>query len=179
MVNHFCWDSCTYISLLTGEKRTAEEMKKLHGIEQMVNEGRAVVFTSTVTMVEVLACKMTPEQAKKFKGLIGNPDTPFMPVDTKVAELAHEIRSFYDGKVSVPDAIHLATAIHFEAAAFHTYDGCSTRKRPGDLLRLEQPIAGKYAMPITFPEVPRKEKEEPPLSTQPELPLEGSEESGK
>jgi hypothetical protein len=34
-------------------------------------------------------------------------------------------------------------------------------------------------MPITFPEVPRKEKEEPPLSTQPELPLEGSEESGK
>src|ERR1017187_2252169 len=157
-----CWDTCVYISLLTGENRTPEEMKKLYEIEHMVNDGRAVVFTSTVTMVEVLACRLTPEQATKFKGLVGNPDTPFMPVDTRVAELAHDIRSFYDGKMSVPDAIHLATAIHFEAAAFHTYDGCSVRKRPGDLLRLAQPVAGKYKMPITVPEVPKTEEEAPP-----------------
>lgn len=112
-----CWDSCAYISLLTGENRSLAEMKSLYEIEHMVNQGRAVVFTSTVTMVEVLESHLTPEQATKFKGLIGNPDTPFVPLDTKLAELAHEIRSFYLGKLSVPDAIQLATAIHYEAVA--------------------------------------------------------------
>jgi predicted nucleic acid-binding protein len=129
-------------------------MKSLYQIESMVNQGRAVVFTSTVAIVEVLACHLTPEQAAKFKGLIGNPDTPFLSLDTKVAELAHEIRNYYSGKISTPDAIYLATAIHYEATAFHTYDGTSHRKRPGDLLRLPQPIAGKYKLPITIPEVP-------------------------
>lgn len=161
-----CWDACAYISLLTGENRTPEEMKKLRAIEQMVSSGRAVVFTSTIALVEVLASKLTPEQATKFKGLLGNPDTPFQPVDTRVAELAHEIRNFYDGKVAVPDAIYLATAIHYEATALHTYDGCSARKRPGDLLHLPQPIAGKYRLTITVPEVPV----EPPR--EPEAPIE-------
>jgi predicted nucleic acid-binding protein len=152
--NRVCWDSCAFISLLTGENRTPEEMKKLYEIENMVNQGRCVVFTSTVAIVEVLDCHLTPEQAVKFKGLIGNPDTPFLSVDTRVAQLAHDIRSFYAGKISTPDSIFLATAIHYEAAAFHTYDGSSKRRREGDLLRLPQPIAGKYKMPITLPEVP-------------------------
>jgi predicted nucleic acid-binding protein len=151
---HLCWDSCVYISLLTGENRTPEEMKNLYAIENLVNQGRAVAFSSTVALVEVLECHLTPEQVAKFKGLIGNPDTPFLPVDTKVAELAHEIRSYYKGAISAPDAIFLATAIHYEATAFHTYDGTSKRKREGDLLRLTQPIAGKYRMPITVPEIP-------------------------
>lgn len=157
-----CWDSCAYISLLTGENRTLEEMKKLYEIEHMANQGKAIIFTSSVTMVEVLECKLTADQAAKFKGLIGNPDTPFVPLDTKLADLAHEIRNFYAGKISVPDAIQLATAIKYEAVALHTYDGCSKKKRPGDLLRLTQPIAGKYAIPITIPQIPKDDKNEPP-----------------
>ncbi len=129
-------------------------MKKLYEIENIVNQGRAIIFSSTVAIVEVLACHLTADQAAKFKGLIANPDTPFLSVDTRVAELAHEIRSYYAGKVSTPDAIFVATAIHYEAIALHTYDGCGKRKREGDLLGLKQPIAGKYKMPITVPEVP-------------------------
>lgn len=160
-----CWDSCVYISLLTGENRKPEEMKKLYAIEQMVNEGRAVVFTSTVTMVEVLDCKLTDEQATKFKGLIGNPDTPFVNVDTRVAQLASEIRSYYKGKISTPDAIQLATAIHFEATAFQTYDGSGQKSKSFDLLRLKQPIAGKHKIIISVPEVPieKPEFQESPL----------------
>jgi predicted nucleic acid-binding protein len=47
--------------------------------------------------------------------MIGNPDTPFLAVDTRVAKLAREIRDYYAGKILVPDCIQLATAIHYEA----------------------------------------------------------------
>jgi predicted nucleic acid-binding protein len=152
-----CWDSCVYISLLTGENRKSEEMKKLYAIEQMITDGRAVVFSSTVTIVEVLDCKLTDEQAEKFRSLIGNPDTPFLNVDTRVAKLASEIRSFYKGKLSTPDAIQLATAIHFEATAFQTYDGSGKRGRPSDLLKLGKVIAGKHKISISVPEIPEEE----------------------
>jgi predicted nucleic acid-binding protein len=153
-----CWDSCVYISLLTGENRTPAEMKCLYEVENLANQGRAVIFASVITLVEVLECKLTPEQAAKFQGLVANPDTPFMQVDTKVAALAHEIRSYYEGRVSTPDAIHLATAIHFEATALQTYDGCR-KKKHHDLLMLDQPIAGKYMIPITIPQIPQLEVE--------------------
>jgi hypothetical protein len=158
-----CWDSCVYISLLTGENRTPEEMKKLYAIEHMVNESRAVVFSTAVTIVEVLDCKLTAEQATKFKNLIGNPDTPFQQVDTRVAKLASEIRSFYKGKMSTPDAIQLATAIHFDADAFQTYDGSGKKSKSSDLLQLQQPIAGKYNIPITVPEIPPEQPKEVPI----------------
>lgn len=163
-----CWDSCAFISLLTGERRTEAEMKGLYQIEHMVNEGRAIVFTSTVTIVEVLECDLTQEQIAKFKGLFANPDVAFVSVDTRVAALAQEIRSYYKSvlpkTLTTPDSIHLATAIHFEATAFQTFDGCSVRKHPDDLLRLAQPIAGKYEMPITIPGTPHEAKspETPP-----------------
>lgn len=148
-----CWDSCVYISLLTGVNRTPQEMKALYEIEHLANEEKVIIFTSVVTIVEVLECKLTAEQAAKFKGLIANPMTPFQQVDTRLAELAHTIRSFYEGKISTPDAIHLATAIQYGATSFQTYDGCGKRKK-GDLLKLQQPIANEFDIPITLPQVP-------------------------
>ena len=40
------------------------------------------------------------------------------------------------------DAIHLATALHFEVAEMQTLDGAGKRKRKYDLLRLDGNVAG-------------------------------------
>lgn len=152
----FCWDACVYISLLTSEGRTPEEMKGLYQVETDFNEGRVVVFTSAISLIEVLECKVKPEQAEKFKNFLKRPDAPLMQVDHKIIELAHKIRNWYrvnqNIEIVVPDAIHLATAIHYDATAFHTFDGCSKRKREGDLLRLTKPIAGEYDLEIMTPQ---------------------------
>jgi hypothetical protein len=69
--------------------------------------------------------------------------------DTKVAALAHDLRDHYakvapasGGKtLSVPDAIHLATAIHHRANEFHTFDNDGSSKSLG-LLPLSGNVGG-------------------------------------
>ncbi|EDN68925.1 hypothetical protein BGP_4208 [Beggiatoa sp. PS] len=46
-------------------------------------------------------------------------------VDKRIASLAHDIRNFYQQNktnainIKTPDAIHLASAIHYQADQFH------------------------------------------------------------
>jgi hypothetical protein len=78
-------------------------------------------------------------------------------VSRRVATIAREIRNHYrvnGDEIAVADSIHLATAIHYEATALHTYDGCGKRKRKMDLLNLALPIIGKYDLRICKPEPP-------------------------
>lgn len=44
--------------------------------------------------------------------------------------------------IRVPDAIHLASAIHYEAAEFHTFDGARRDGGVGKLLTLDGNVAG-------------------------------------
>ena len=51
----YCWDSCVFISLLTGQGRTREDLDNLRKIENLVDDGEVVIFTPAITLVEVLA----------------------------------------------------------------------------------------------------------------------------
>jgi hypothetical protein len=62
-------------------------------------------------------------------------------ITDKVLTLSKEIRE-WNSKISTPDAIHLATAILYEAEEFHTTDGGGKRKRAGDLIPLNGNVAG-------------------------------------
>jgi hypothetical protein len=55
----------------------------------------------------------------------------------------------------VPDCIHLASAIHYEANEFHTSDGTGAESGRGKLLKLTNPIAEKYELNITVPRTPQ------------------------
>lgn len=69
--------------------------------------------------------------------------------DPRISNLASEIRDYYerqkqiDGKpgLSVPDAIHLATAIQYEVNEFHTFDEKDS-PRSRALLPLNGNVAG-------------------------------------
>jgi hypothetical protein len=78
-------------------------------------------------------------------------------VSRRVASIAREIRNHYrinGDEIAVPDSIHIATAIQFQATALHTYDGCGKRTRKTDLLNLAVPIIGKYDVTICKPTPP-------------------------
>jgi hypothetical protein len=66
-------------------------------------------------------------------------------MDIRVAELAHDLRNHYaelGGRMlSTPDAIHLATAIHYRADEFHTFDSGSSTKSLG-LIPLSGNVGG-------------------------------------
>lgn len=160
----FCWDSCVFISLLSGCSRTPEELAGLRALAALVDDGEVEIFTPSITIIEVLACYLTTEQEQLFQALLNRSNIEVLSVSRKVSEKAREIRNHYQStglKIAVPDSIHLAMAIHYEAAALHTYDGCGKRKRKTDLLQLPRPIIGKYDLNVCIPSPPQTEPEEP------------------
>ena len=88
-------------------------------------------------------------------------DVSLVSAHRKIADLAHDLVEWYAerdrqdrlGKLSVPDAIHLATAIRSDCGLFLTFDGQrgDRKKKDRRLLTLTQPIAGQYNLPIEAP----------------------------
>lgn len=139
--------------------RTKEDLAALKEMETLFDDGEIYIFTPSITLIEVLACKLSPEEEARFQSLLLRSNMEVVSVTRRIANIAREIRSHYRAngdEIAVADSIHIATAIHFEATALHTYDGCGKRTRKTDLLKLAVPIIGKYDLLICKPEVPPK-----------------------
>lgn len=157
----YCWDSCVFISLLTGVGRTPEEMGKLRQLESLADVGTITIFTPSITLIEVLACKLSDEQEANFKELLQRSNVLPVSVTVRIAERAREIRNHYrinGHELAVADSIHLATALIYSATALHTYDGCGKRPKHTDLLKLDTPLIGKYPITICRPEPPPQDQ---------------------
>lgn len=156
----FCWDSCVFISLLTKNGRSAEQLHDLQALAELVDNGDVEIFTPSITVIEVLSCYLKPEEEEMFQGLLNRSNIEVLSVTRKVSERAREIRDCYQRsgmKVAVPDSIQLAMASFYECGALHTYDGCGKRQKKTDLLKLPRPIIGKYDFDICVPKPPREE----------------------
>jgi len=82
-----------------------------------------------------------------FRKLFQRKNFQEKPVNQYIATLAHDIRNFYqrtNNKIRTPDAIHLATAIYYNAEKFYTFDGAGG----GGLLRFDGNVAG-YELAIS------------------------------
>ncbi|MFN4088524.1 MAG: type II toxin-antitoxin system VapC family toxin [Alphaproteobacteria bacterium] len=148
----YYWDTCLFIAWLQSEDRKTGEMD---GVREMIQRHRRreiKIMTSVLTQVEVL-------QGKIPAG-VGNAFTDFLKritrvgMDIKVAQLAHDLRDHYSragGKpLTTPDAIHLATAIHYRADEFHTFDEGGKSKSLG-LIQLSGNVGG-HRLTICKPE---------------------------
>lgn len=141
----FYWDSCLFLTWLKGEDRKPGEAEGIEEVVRLVEGNKAELFTSVMTKAEVLESKMTEEQKHRFTELFKRRNVVEVDLDPRVAKLAQIVREFYlarKTKLSVPDSIHLATAIHYAADEFHTTDGGGERKRRGDLIPLSGSVAG-------------------------------------
>ena len=147
----FYWDTAPLIAWITDEKRAdPAEMAGLAEVVDMVDRGKAVLMTSVLWRAEVLDATLTKAQKKRLESAFDGRSIIELSIDSRVMALAGEIRSFHGTSkkkdaiknIRVPDAIHLATAILYEASEFHTFDGVRSGVNKGSLLTLDGNVAG-------------------------------------
>ena len=141
----FYWDSCLFLTWLKNEPRGPGETEGIEEVACLVHAGKADLFTSVIAESEVLESKMTPDQKERFQNLFKRRNVVRVDIDVRIASLAGQIRSYYSQrgmKVSTPDSLHLATAIHYGADELHTTDT--------DLLRFNGDAAG-HKLTICIP----------------------------
>lgn len=119
------WDSCVFITVLTGEQRDPEEIAALMEVIDAADRANATIVTSTVTLSEVLDDDMSPTVSTQLELLFRRPNFIRFDVSAAVATRAREIRQAArkSGRsIQTPDAQHLATALAVGVDAFHTFD---------------------------------------------------------
>ena len=146
------WDTCVVLSWIKNEQRKPGHME---GVEEAVREiakGEIGLITSVLTRAEVWDTKLNSTQKNRLDKLFRRTNVAYVPLDFAIAELTSELRDFYhasDFELLLPDAIHLATAIHLDAIEFQTFDGVNTRppkdpeKSKAGLLNLDESVAGR------------------------------------
>lgn len=145
-----------FIAWLMDERNWPQDI--LDGIQDVVYDlerGKIILFTSTLTRTEIFS--LTPEQTQKYDALMQRRNLREIAPDARVTARSSAIREYYSARsmsVRVPDAIHLATAIIYEADEFHTLDGIQKK----GLIRFNGNCAG-FNLKIVCP-YPRNK---PPL----------------
>ncbi len=146
----FYWDTAPLIAWITNEKRAnPAEMAGLAEVVEMVERGSAVLMISVLWRAEVLDLHLTPAQRKRLDDTFDGRTFIEVSIDGRILDLASEIRTIQRAskkkdalkKITTPDAIHLATAIQFDATEFHTFDGARAGN-PGGLLTLDGNVGG-------------------------------------
>ncbi|MBN9532856.1 MAG: PIN domain-containing protein [Alphaproteobacteria bacterium] len=153
----YYWDTCLFLAWIGDEQRPSGEMDGVREVIEHCKKRNAIILTSVVTTTEVLASKLPVGMDRLFADLMKR--IQHKGVDSKIALLAHDLRNHYavragefNGKIlSVPDSIHLATAIMYRANEFHTFDGSNGHNTLG-LLPLSGDVAG-HKLIICKPEV--------------------------
>ena len=148
------WDACVFIAWLQDEKRTPGEMEGVADVVREVDRGAAYLMSSVMTRTEVLECRLTDEAKHLFDRALQRRNVQLIAQDIRVADLSHEIRNYYQArgtKLSSPDAIHLATAILYQADEFHTFDGSGPTAKKSKLIPLSGLVAGQYSLTIKVP----------------------------
>ena len=142
------WDSCVYIDCI---QQTPERYDVLAEIVTEAQNGKIVLVASALIVAEVsklagLGVEIA-EQTNRIRLFFENDFISIRNVTRRVAEDA--ARFGREHSIKPADAVHVATALHYECVSFQTYDGES--KCRGKLLALD----GKVGTPPLKIEVPR------------------------
>lgn len=150
--------------MITAEPRKdPAETASIAGLIKLLDDKEIVVLSSSTIFAEVLETDLTPDQRKIFEGVTNRRSVvQIKDANKDINKLAGEIRGYYKEQRALDknnpktpsgaDAIHLATAIFYECPTFYTLDSKDKPDSCG-LLKLTNPIAGKYVLTITKPVV--------------------------
>lgn len=148
----FYWDTAPIIAWIKDEQRDdPAEMDGLAEVLDLVERNKAVLMTSVLWRAEVLAGSLNDDQKRNLTRVFQNRYIQELSIDARVMDLAGEIRNYHKRNrqqkdvlqnIRVPDAIHLASAIHYEAVEFHTFDGKKADGSASGLLTLNGNVGG-------------------------------------
>jgi predicted nucleic acid-binding protein len=142
------WDACIFIAWLKNEVRPPGEMDGIVECVEAVERNEIRLITSVQTRTEVFEANLSDQVKTMYADLLKRRNVQLIDNDLRVSDLARQIREYYaelshrDGQpgITTPDAVHLATAIHYKADAFYTFDKGDRKAR--SLLSLDGNVAG-------------------------------------
>ena len=139
-VKRFYWDSDCFIKVISNlmTPEAVEARSNLELFFQDAIDGRAQIFTSTVTITEVIRVEAfgippvtTPSDVRqKIVDLFEEPYITPIPLDPARAIEARALRWQYT-RLKTMDAIQIASAVFAKVDVMHTYDGSGNK--PGIL----------------------------------------------
>lgn len=161
----FYWDTCLFLAWIKDEQRKSGEMAGVREVIERSKRREVKIITSVLTSVEVLQARLPVGMDTLFSDMMKR--VTRISMDSKCASLAHDLRNYYAtradehaGKIlSLPDAIHLATAILYRATEFHTFDHDGDKKHLG-LIPLSGNVGG-HRLNICKPEAKNLELDLP------------------
>lgn len=156
------WDTSVWLAFITGEQRAPD---CIDGIEEHVSlllTRKIHLVSSVLALTEVLEAQVGAEVINTFKQQFQRTNCDLVDVDSRIAGLASEIRSFYKGEqakdglptIETPDAIHVATAIRTGCDRIWTFDKKSSKSpnRPNrSMISISGLVANWYPMTIQEP----------------------------
>jgi len=152
-------DTPIWLALLKNEQRPPGEMEGVRDLAKKIQNNEIRIVISVATKAEVLKSTLDDKAKKMWEALLKRKNILVADTDNRIWQIAYEIRDYYQVQkkidklttVSLPDSIHLATAIHFSANAFYTFDGKNKSNSRG-LIPLSGSVAGKYPLVIKKPQ---------------------------
>ena len=113
------------------------------------------IWTSAFNYLEVIKAKNddgdpipVDQSDAQVDAMFGQPHVQMVQLDQIVAKLARDLRRIHGANgMGRPDAIHLATAMHYNLDEFHTWDGQHLLPSDGQIFRRD----GK-PLPILIPD---------------------------
>jgi len=139
---------------LMNKVEDAAKIGIIQALLQLAEGGKLRIVVSNLVLAEVRSREEHDEEHRRICDELFNTNRPYMQfygVSRNIALRARDIGSQFN-RITVPDAIHIATAIEASVDAFLTYDGDSDRKnrRSGRLLAFDGQI-GSPPLKIQVP----------------------------
>ena len=139
----YYWDTCVFLKALKQEQDNLDDSGLLTSVNQIwdgLDEGRFLIVSSTVMLVELdLSRNYHGDMKDKFFRFMRGQNIRLISLNRQIAELASKLRGETwprERKLSLPDAVHLATAVASGVDVFHTMDK-GARSRDQGLLGLD------------------------------------------
>lgn len=141
------WDACVFLSFI---EKHPDRIGAIWTWLEKAQEGRVVIVTSTLSIVEVAFAKqekdqraLIPEEEAKINNL-WTPESPVALAEFHTGVAIEARRLMRDAMASgiglkPADAIHLATCRTLEINDFHTYDGKLSAAAGVSQLKIGQP----------------------------------------
>lgn len=155
----YYWDTCIFLAWLKNEvHRKPGEMDGVREVISKLNKRQLSIMTSVLTITEISVAKLPAGSERLLEQVLQRPNMSKLSVDIKIARLACDLRNYYITKngsdgltLTVPDSLHLATAILYKPNEFHTFDEHDKPKQKAlGLLPLSGDVAG-YNLKISKP----------------------------
>ena len=136
-------------------------MEAVQNCLERFKKGQLSLMTSVLTVTEITVAKIPAGIETQLDEVMQRSNFTRLSVDIRVAKLARDLRNHYlidqhynGNTVTVPDSLHLATAILYRATEFHTFDENNTpRYKSLGLLPLSGNVAG-HNLVIRKPPMP-------------------------